>query len=152
MSALPPANKQVKLFLRLNTSSGFRSLRLTNTHYLLYIKQIINRDLLYNTRSSTQYCHKLYGKTLKRNRSIYVCQWTIVLYTWSEHNHCQSTTLQYKIKIKFKKMNRHRDRLEENPEMFSKHTINWRFPNHLIFDKDKSVIPCVKKNNSNEWW
>lgn len=64
--------------------------------------------------------------------------------TGSEHNHCQSTTLQYKIKIKFKNEQTSRG-LEENPEMFSKHTINSEDFKPIDFDKIKEFKKQIIK-------
>ena len=70
---------------------------------LLYIKQIISKDLLYSTGNSIQYSVVIYmGKDSEK-------EW-IYVYMYNNHfavhlkllQHCKSTILQYKIKIKLK--------------------------------------------------
>ena len=63
---------------------------------------MINKNLLYNARNSTQYSHKLYGKkNLKKNNYMYMYNWIILVYL--KLTHCKPTTLQCKIKVREKK-------------------------------------------------
>ena len=55
---------------------------------LLYLKWITNKDLLYGTLNSTQYCQSgLPGRgALGKNGYTYVCGWVPLLFTWNYHN------------------------------------------------------------------
>ena len=68
-------------------------------HTLLYIKQIINKDLLYNTRSFTQYSKP----TGEKKGYICMYNWVTLHLKWIQH--CISTIPPNKTKIKFKKDN-----------------------------------------------
>ena len=76
-----------------------------NTYTLLYLKQIINKALLYSTGNSTQYSAITYmGKEFEKEW-MYVC---IYLHHFAGHllkltQHCKSIKLQNKIKIKLEK-------------------------------------------------
>ena len=66
------------------------------------IKYIINNDLLYSTGNSTQYSLVTYMGKVSGKEWIYVCiKLNHLLHTWN-WQHCKSSILQYKIKIKLK--------------------------------------------------
>ena len=74
-----------------------------HTHTTIY--QIIKKDLLQSTETSTQYSIIIYmGKDSKKERRKDICI-TEVLYYTPETQHCKSIILQYKIKIKKTKVN-----------------------------------------------
>ena len=73
-------------------------------HTLLYIKQIIKKDLLNNTGNSTQYAGLTYMDKEPEKEWIYVY---VYLIHFAVHlkltQQCKSATLQYTIKFKLKK-------------------------------------------------
>ena len=74
-----------------------------NIYTLLHIKQIINKDLLYNTGNSTQYSVITYMGEESEEEWIYVY---VQLNHFTVHlklaQHCKSTIFQNKSKIKFR--------------------------------------------------
>ena len=72
-----------------------------NIYILLYIKQSVNKVLLYSPGNSTQHCNNLYEK--RSWKRIDICITESLCYTLKLTQHCKSTILQYKIQIKLRK-------------------------------------------------